>query len=99
MSLFDQHLTSFVYGKVGVDDSTSDESLMTLHINILATKATYSCIIERDANVDKLKQIIYEKEGVLRNKQNLIYCGQEIDEGIYSVNMVLETPASSLLYA
>jgi hypothetical protein len=81
VSLFDQHLASFVYGKVGVDDPTSDESLMTLHITILATIATYPCIIERDANVDKLKQIIYEKEGIYRNKQNLIYCGQEIDEG------------------
>ncbi len=81
MSLFDQHLTSFVYGKVGIDDSTNNESLMTLHITVLATKITFPCIIERDASVDKLKQIIYEKEGILCNKQNLIYCGQEIDEG------------------
>jgi hypothetical protein len=81
ISLFDQHLTSFVYGKVGIDDSNSDESLMTLSITILATKTTFPCVIERDASVDKLKQIIYEKEGILCNKQNLIYCGQEIDEG------------------
>jgi hypothetical protein len=81
VSLFDQHLTSFVYGKVGIDDSTSNESLMTLYLTILATKTTFPCVIERDASVDKLKQIIYDKEGILCHKQNLIYCGQEIDEG------------------
>jgi hypothetical protein len=81
VSLFDQHLTSFVYGKVGTDDSTNNESLMTLYITIFATKTTFPCVIERDASVDKLKRIIYEKEGILCNKQNLIYCGQEIDEG------------------
>jgi hypothetical protein len=32
VSLFDQHLTSFVYGKVGVDDSTSSESRGMDHI-------------------------------------------------------------------
>ncbi|CAF1474569.1 unnamed protein product [Didymodactylos carnosus] len=82
VSLFDQHLTCFVYGKVGRDDRiTSNQSFMTLYITILATKTTFPCVIERDASVDKLKQIIYEKEGILRNKQNLIHCGQEIDEG------------------
>jgi len=81
VSLFDQHLTSFIYGKVGTDDSTNNESLMTLYITIFATKTTFPCVIERDASVDKLKRIIYEKEDILCNKQNLIYCGQEIDEG------------------
>jgi hypothetical protein len=57
------------------------ESLITLYITIFATQNTFPCIIERDASVDKLKQIIYEKEGIFCNKQNLIYCGQEIDEG------------------
>ncbi|CAF4896749.1 unnamed protein product, partial [Rotaria sp. Silwood1] len=42
---------------------------------------TFPVTIECDASVDKLKQIIYEKADILRNKQNLIYCGQEIDEG------------------
>ena len=28
-----------------------------------------------------MKQIIYEKEKILCNKQNLIYCEQDIDEG------------------
>jgi hypothetical protein len=82
VSLFDQHLTSFFYGKTDINNSTSsNESLITLQINILATKKTYPCVIERDASVDKLKQIIYEKEGILCNKQNLIHRGQEIDEG------------------
>jgi hypothetical protein len=81
VSLFDQHLTSFVYGKVGIDDTTSNKLFLTLNITILATQNTFPCIIERDATVDKLKQIIYEKEGILCNKQNLIYCGHEIDEG------------------
>jgi len=81
VSLFDQHLTSFVYGKVGKDDTNNNESLITLHITILAKQTTFPCLIERDASVDKLKQIIYEKEGILCNKQNLIYRGQEIDEG------------------
>lgn len=81
VSLFDQHLTSFVYGKVGDDEATTNTSLMTLYIRVLATKGTFPCVIERDASVDKLKQIIYEREGILRHKQNLIYCGQEIDEG------------------
>ena len=81
VSLFDQHLTSFVYGKVGADHSTKNKSLITLHIRILATKTTFSCVIERDASVDTLKHIIYEKEGISHNKQNLVYCGQEIDEG------------------
>ncbi len=81
MSLFDQHLTSFVYGKVVIDDSTNNKSLMTLYITILATKTKLPCVIEREASVDKLKQIIYEQGNILCNKQNLIYCGQEIDEG------------------
>jgi hypothetical protein len=81
VSLFDQHLTSFVYGKVGIGTSNNNKSLMTLYITILATKTTFPCVIEREASVDKLKQIIYEKEGIFCNKQNLIYCGQEIDEG------------------
>jgi hypothetical protein len=82
VSLFDQHLTSFVFGKVGIDTSTSnDKSLITLYITILATQTTFPCVIKRDASVDELKHIIYEKEGILCNKQNLIYCGEEIDEG------------------
>jgi hypothetical protein len=81
VSLFDQHLTSFVYGKVGIDDSTNNGSLITLNITVLRTKNSFPCVIERDASVDKLKKIIYDKEGILCNKQNLIYCGQEIDEG------------------
>jgi hypothetical protein len=55
ISLSNQHLTSFVDGKVGIDDSTRDESLMILHITIPTTKNTYSCVIEQDASVDKLK--------------------------------------------
>ncbi len=35
---------------------------MTLHITVLATKTTFPCVIERDASVDKIKRIIYEKE-------------------------------------
>ncbi|CAF4942759.1 unnamed protein product [Rotaria sp. Silwood1] len=81
ISIFDQHLTCFVYGKVGQQDTNKDESFMTIYITILATKTNFPVTIECDASVDKLKQIIYEKEGILRNKQNLIYCGQEIDEG------------------
>ncbi len=54
---------------------------MTLHITVLATETTFSCVIKRDASVDKLNQIIYEKEDILCNKKTLIYCGQEIDEG------------------
>ena len=81
VSLFDQHLTSFVYGKVDTDDQSSNDSLMTLHITVLATKTTFTCLIERDASVDKLKQIVYEKEGILCSKQNLIYSGREIDDG------------------
>ncbi|CAF1046368.1 unnamed protein product [Rotaria sordida] len=81
ISIFDQHLTCFIYGKVGKQDTNKDESFMTIYITILTTKTTFPCTIECDASVDKLKQIIYEKEGILRNKQNLIYCGQEIDEG------------------
>ncbi|CAF2071290.1 unnamed protein product [Rotaria magnacalcarata] len=54
ISIFDQHLACFIYGKVGQHDTNSDESFMTLYITILATKTT---------------------------KQNLIHCGQEIDEG------------------
>ncbi|CAF1446617.1 unnamed protein product [Rotaria magnacalcarata] len=81
ISIFDQHLACFIYGKVGQHDTNSDESFMTLYITILATKTTFPCVIECDATVDKLKQIIYEKEGLLRSKQNLIHCGQEIDEG------------------
>ena len=45
VSLFDQHLTSFVYGEVDADSSTGDGSLITLQINILAAKNTFSCII------------------------------------------------------
>ena len=81
VSLFDQHLTSFVYGKVGIDDTANNATFMTIQITILATKTTFPCTIERDASVDKLKLIIYEKEDIMCNKQNLIYCGQEIDEG------------------
>jgi hypothetical protein len=82
VSLFDQHLTSFVFGKVGIDASTSNnKSLITLYITILATKTKFPCVIDRDASVDQLKHIIYEKEGILCDKQNLIYCGEEIDEG------------------
>jgi hypothetical protein len=81
VSLFDQHLTSFVYGKVGADDKINNETFMTLHITILANKTTFPCVIERDASVDKLKHIIYEKGDVPCDKQNLIYCGQEIDVG------------------
>ena len=81
VSLFDQHLTSFVYGKVGKDNTTNNDSFITLHITILATQKIFPCLIERDASVDKLKQIVYHKEGIKCNKQNLIYCGQEIDEG------------------
>ncbi|CAF5049764.1 unnamed protein product, partial [Rotaria sp. Silwood1] len=81
ISIFDQHLTCFVYGKVGQQDTNKDESFITIYITILATKTTFPVTIECDASVDKLKQIIYEKADILRNKQNLIYCGQEIDEG------------------
>jgi len=81
ISLFDQHLTSFIYGKVGSDDKIIDESLITLNITILSSKTTFTCSVERDASVDKLKQIVYEREGLLCNKQNLIDCGQEIDDG------------------
>jgi hypothetical protein len=76
VSLFDQHITLFVHGKVGADDSTNNNSFITLHIKILATQTTFPYIIERDASVDRLKYIIDEKEGILINKQNLIYCGQ-----------------------
>jgi hypothetical protein len=43
VSLFDQHLTSFVYGKTDINNSTSNELLMTLQINILAKKKTSLC--------------------------------------------------------
>ena len=52
VSLFNQHLTSFVYGKVDTDDKTNNESFMTLHITILATQTTFLCPIERDASVN-----------------------------------------------
>ncbi|UJR20470.1 hypothetical protein I4U23_023599 [Adineta vaga] len=81
VSLFDQHLTSFVYGKVGKDNKNIDELFMTLCVTILATKETFPCLIERDASVDKLKQMIYDKSGIKCHKQNLIHCGEEIDEG------------------
>ncbi|CAF0947254.1 unnamed protein product [Adineta steineri] len=81
VSLFDQHLTSLVYGKVGIDDSTNDNLFITLHITILSNQKTFQCQIERSASVTKLKQIVYENEGITCDKQNLIYCGQEIDEG------------------
>lgn len=81
VSLFDQHLTSFIYS-IGDDlESTEHNSLITINVTILATKTTHSFVIERDASVDELKQLIYNKEGILCNKQNLIHCGQEIDEG------------------
>jgi len=63
-----------------MDGSTNNESLMTLHITVLATKTTFSCVIKRDASVDKLNQIINEKEDILCNKKTLIYCSQKIDE-------------------
>ncbi|CAF3816312.1 unnamed protein product [Adineta steineri] len=81
VSLFDQHLTSFVYGKVGIDDSTNDNLFITLHITIVANQKTFQCQIERSASVTKLKQIVYENAGITCDKQNLIYCGKEIDEG------------------
>ena len=81
VSLFDQHLTSFVYGKVGSNDDIVDESFITLNVTILSSKTTFSCSLERDASVDKLKQLVYAREGLLCNKQNLIYQGQEIDDG------------------
>jgi len=81
VSLFDQHLTSFIYGKVDSDDTVIDETFITLNVTILSSQTSFSCSLERDATVDKLKQIIYEREGLLCNKQNLIYCGREIDDG------------------
>lgn len=81
ISLFDQHLTSFIYGKVGELDPNDGKSFLTLQIKILTTKTSFQCEIERDASVDKLKQIIYEHASIEPRKQNLIYCGQEIDEG------------------
>lgn len=54
---------------------------MVLQITVLSTKSTFSCATEYDASVDKLKKYIYEKTGILCTKQNLIYCGQETDEG------------------
>ena len=81
VSLFDQHLTSFVYSNGDDHGSTKHNSLITLNVTILATKQTHAFVIEPDASVDKLKQMIYNKEGILCNKQNLIHCGQEIDEG------------------
>jgi hypothetical protein len=81
ISLFDQHLTSVVCGKVGADTGTNKGSFITLQITILSTAATFSYLIERDADVDKLKHMIYEREGIPCTKQNLIYCGREIDEG------------------
>ena len=81
VSIFNQHLASFIYGKVGSSNEKSNDLHITIHIKILANKTMFPCLIERDASVDKLKRIIYEREGILCNKQNLIYCGQEIDEG------------------
>ena len=81
VSLFDQHLTSFVYTNVDDHGSSGNQSLITLNVTILATKTTHPFVIEREASVDQLKLMIYNKEGIPCNKQNLIYCGQEIDEG------------------
>lgn len=81
VSWFDHHLTCFIYGKIGESETKNDDSIMTLQIMVLSTKTTVPCVIECDASVDKLKKILYEKTGILCTKQNLIYCGQEIDEG------------------
>ncbi|CAF4090916.1 unnamed protein product [Adineta steineri] len=110
VSLFDQHLTSFVYGKVGIDDNTNNSLFITLHITIVKNQKTFQCLIECNASVDKLKQIIYENEGILCNEQNLIYCGKEIDDGhllseydiqdsgeIYVVRLRLDKPDDTLI--
>jgi hypothetical protein len=81
VSLFDQYLASFEYGKVGSDDEVIDETFINLNITILASETSFSCSLKRDATVDQLKQIIYERQGLLCNTQNLIYCGREIDDG------------------
>jgi hypothetical protein len=38
ISLSNQHLKFFLYEKVGINDSTCDESPMILHITVPATK-------------------------------------------------------------
>ncbi|CAF5170351.1 unnamed protein product, partial [Rotaria sp. Silwood1] len=46
ISIFDQHLTCFVYGKVGQQDTNKDESFITIYITILATKTTFPVTLE-----------------------------------------------------
>lgn len=62
ISWFDHHLTSFVYGKIGKSKENEDESLLPLHITVLATRTMFNCIIECDANVDKLKKLSLRKQ-------------------------------------
>lgn len=59
ISLFDQHQASFIYGKVGSDDKLIDGSLITLNITILSSKSTFTCSIQPNYTVDKLKHLIY----------------------------------------
>ncbi|CAF1029194.1 unnamed protein product [Adineta ricciae] len=81
ISLLNQHVASLVYGKVGRDDSSTNKLLLTVYVTVLATKQKFSCVIERDASVDKLKQWIFQKTNITCDKQNLIHCGEEMDEG------------------
>ncbi|CAF1247316.1 unnamed protein product [Didymodactylos carnosus] len=83
LSLFDHHLTAFSSGKTSSDtDDSLSSSLMTLNIVLSSTSGeTYQCEIEKNATGDRLKRLIYDRENILCANQNLIYCGEEVDDG------------------